>query len=248
LGTSNTFYYSFPSQLPSYYQANSDDSKSFTPFSSLQIARSETALAYISTLLDVKFQKTYSSLSLNTISFASNRQSDSAAYAYAPNATFIGSDIFLDLDADNASISDGTYGAYTFIHELGHALGLKHVGSAGGADSNPPFLTAAEDNTNWTLMSYDYNSSQYYLRYSELDIAALQYLYGPSKTARSSNDTYKISVYSPNFIWDGNGLDSLDISEVNQGSTVYLTPGYWGFVGTTKKTTITSAGQITVNF
>jgi serralysin len=248
LGTSNTFNYVFPTSLPSYYEANSDDSKSFTPFTTQQITRTETALAYVSTLIDVTFRKTNETSSLNTISFASNRQSDSAAYAYAPNSTFIGSDIFLDLDSSNTTLSDGTYGALTLIHELGHALGMKHVGTSSGASATLPYLTAAEDTTNWTVMSYNDNSNQYYFKYSELDIAALQYLYGPSKTARSSNDTYKISLSSPNFIWDGNGLDSLDISHVNQGSTVYLTPGYWGFVGTTKNATITSAGQITVNF
>ena len=249
LGTSNTFFYSFPSQLPSYYEANSDDSKSFTPFSKKQIARSETALKYISTLLDVKFEKTSSSSSVNTISFANNRQSDSAAYAYAPSTTFFGSDIFLDLDSDNASISDGTYAALTLIHELGHALGLKHAGSAGGATGNPPFLTTAEeDNTNWTVMSYESNSNQYYLRYSELDIAALQYLYGPSTSSRTSNDTYKVSQSTANFIWDGSGVDTIDISSVSLGSTIYLTPGYWGFIGSTKASKITSAGQITVNF
>jgi serralysin len=97
-------------------------------------------------------------------------------------------------------------------------------------------------------MSYNRSPEQYYLRYSPLDIAALQYLYGVSATARSSNDTYSVSSAETNFIWDGNGIDSISASGLGQGATIYLTPGYWGYVGSTKTSTITSAGQITVNF
>jgi serralysin len=205
-------------------------------------------LFYISTLIDVAFRKTNETSKLNTISFASNSQPDTGAYAYAPNSTFIGSDIFLDLDPSNSTLSDGTYGALTLIHELGHALGLKHVGTSGGASAALPHLTAAEDTSNWTVMSYNDNSNQYYLKYSELDIAALQYIYGPSTSSRSGNDTYKASQSTANFIWDGAGTDLIDASVVNQAATIYLTPGYWGYLGSTKASTITSAGQITVNF
>jgi Ca2+-binding RTX toxin-like protein len=97
-------------------------------------------------------------------------------------------------------------------------------------------------------MSYQSSPDQYALNYSPLDIAALQYIYGPSKTSRAGNDTYKISQSGSNFIWDGAGTDTLDASNLTQGATVYLNPGYWGFVGTTKSSTITSPGQITINF
>jgi serralysin len=97
-------------------------------------------------------------------------------------------------------------------------------------------------------MSYNRSPEQYYLRYSPLDIAALQYFYGVSANSRSSNDTYAVSSATANFIWDGAGIDAIDASNLAQGATIYLTPGYWGYVGSTKTSTITSAGQITVNF
>jgi hypothetical protein len=97
-------------------------------------------------------------------------------------------------------------------------------------------------------MSYTKYSAQYYLKYSPLDIAALQYIYGPSKTSITGNDTYTISNSTTNFIWDGAGVDVIDASSASQGATVYLTPGYWGFIGSAKADKITSAGQITVNF
>ena len=83
--------------------------------------------------------------------------------------------------------------------------------------------------------------------YSPLDIAALQYLYGPSPTARAGDDTYSVSANTCNFIWDGAGLDTVSAEGLSTGVTLYLEPGYWGFVGA-KSSLITSAGQITVNF
>jgi len=71
--------------------------------------------------------------------------------------------------------------------------------------------------------------------------------YGPSKTARTGNDTYRIDASASNFIWDGAGLDTVSAEGLSAAITLYLEPGYWGFVGA-KSALITSAGQITVNF
>jgi hypothetical protein len=73
-------------------------------------------------------------------------------------------------------------------------------------------------------------------------------MYGPSTTARIGNDAYSINAYGSNFIWDGGGLDELSAASAYTGCTIYLTPGYWGCVGTSKASSITSSGQITVNF
>ena len=96
-------------------------------------------------------------------------------------------------------------------------------------------------------MSYTDHPEQYHLAYSPLDIAALQYLYGPSATARAGNDTYSLSTSSANFIWDGAGTDTLNAAALAMPVTLYLEPGYWGHIGG-KAATITAAGQVTVNF
>jgi Ca2+-binding RTX toxin-like protein len=96
-------------------------------------------------------------------------------------------------------------------------------------------------------MSYESNVAQYKLEYSVLDIAALQYIYGPSKNARTGDETYAVDASITNFIWDGAGNDTLSVAGASASATVYLTAGYQGFIGT-KSSRITDAGQITVNF
>jgi len=84
------------------------------------------------------------------------------AYIYLDNVEFSGI-------TANPTLPGG--GWEILLHEIGHALGLKH-----------PFegsvhLPAGEDNTAYTLMSYTHSGGPYGT-YSAYDIAALMWLYG----------------------------------------------------------------------
>lgn len=245
LGTARTFSYYFPATLPDY-DTDAGDALGFRPFSDAQVAATLAALQYISGVIDVRFAAGASASAYNTLSFGNNTQPDSGGYGYAPNDVYSGSDVFIA--RDNTNFADGAYGALTIIHEIGHAIGLKHPHSEGGHASEPPYLPAAEDIQTWTVMSYTDDRTAWHARYSELDIAALQYLYGPSRTARTGNDTYTLSATAPNFVWDGAGTDTIDASALTAGVTLYLAPGYWGYMGAAKATRITAPGQVTVNF
>ena len=251
LGSSKTYAYTFPQAAPSYLEANSDYVKGWTAFTSAEIAATKLSLNYISGLVDLKFVQSSVADAPNTLSFANNTQTGSAGYALNPTDTSLGSDVFLSDTTDNREAKDGSYAALTLIHEIGHALGLKHPfgePDSTGASATPPFLSSSEDVTAWTVMSYTSSEAEYAFEYSALDIAALQYLYGPSLTSRATNDTYAVSSTAANFVWDGAGTDLLDASASSQPATLYLTPGYWGYVGATRASTITAPGQVTVNF
>jgi serralysin len=78
------------------------------------------------------------------------------------------------------------------LHEIGHALGLKHS-FEGKAHLNPE-----EDNTDNTVMSYTQIGYNYALK--TYDIIALQSIYGPAN-AQLGNNTYKFG--RDEIIWDG---------------------------------------------
>ncbi|NDG04508.1 MAG: hypothetical protein EB121_04070, partial [Alphaproteobacteria bacterium] len=62
------------------------------------------------------------------------------------------------------------------------------------------------------------------------------------------NDTYALKTTEANFIWDAVGTDTVTAAGASQPVTLYLQPGFWSYFGSQKATTITSAGQITINF
>jgi len=70
-----------------------------------------------------------------------------------------------------AAPSVGTAGFEVLLHELGHAMGLKHP------FSGSVVLPSGQDNTSNTIMSYT-DVGGPYSNYSPYDIAALRYLYG----------------------------------------------------------------------
>lgn len=135
----------------------------------------------------------------------------------------------------------------TANHELGHVLGLDHT-----------FfnlkLPGSEDTKELTLMSYTapnmspYDSFQGYVPFTEMDTAALQFLYGPSKKVRTGNDTYVLDASKPNWLWDGIGADTIDGSSLQAPLTLSLQPGYWGYIGTQRGYGITAPGSVTVNY
>jgi len=249
LGASKTFNYIFPDAPPTYV-SGPDLATGYTPFKEQQKASALAWFEYVSSVADLHFVQTNNAKSLNTITLAFNKQTNSGGYAFNPDAGFYGSDIYFNNQYADATALDAGDLPQIALHELGHALGLKHPFShpqAGDGGVDPgPYLPDEEENSTWTLMSYT-TRERTTQGYSALDIAALQYLYGPSATARTGNDTYLVSASTSNFIWDGAGVDTLSAAALSTPVTLYLEAGYWGFVGA-RSDLITSAGQVTVNF
>ncbi|MSP90119.1 MAG: matrixin family metalloprotease, partial [Alphaproteobacteria bacterium] len=139
VGTPAPVTYSFLSAANS-----SGDSFGFAPVNGTQIEGARAAFAAWESATNVKFVEVSSG---GDIAIGTNDQTDSSAYAYSPGTTY-GGDIYLsNAVSSNLDMSAGGFGFLTFIHEIGHAIGLKHPGSYNGSSNSgdPPYLSAAED-------------------------------------------------------------------------------------------------------
>jgi len=220
------------------------DKADFKPFTAVQREFIKQAFAYISTVINVEFRETADPDTEGVVVIGSNHQETSAGYA--------GSHIFMlahNFEVNREPAADN-HAVKTFLHEIGHVLGLKHpfghedaVGDIGPG----PYLAEKEDNTEHTLMSYTVVPGTYQMAYSPLDIAALQYLYGPAQAANAGDTVYALDPLKSTLISDGAGIDTLDGSALASNLTVDLRAGYWSDLGA-RSDSIIDAGQLTINF
>jgi hypothetical protein len=176
----NTLYYTF-----SVLSGNEAGQTGQEGFTLAQQVAARTAFDYISKLTGIQFVETVNGTDAqihlcNTDLQGSNVTglcSWHSSYTYSgTNVVSYEADAYVYLDnvewfSQNHNLNPGGYGYETLLHELGHALGLKH-----------PFddsihLPASQDNTNNTLMSYT-SVGGAHSTYSQYDIAALNWLYG----------------------------------------------------------------------
>lgn len=132
------------------------------------------------------------------------------------------------------------------LHALAHALGLKDGDLPSANGSVLPFRESAEPFT-VTGNGGENGEKGTFQHMGPLDVAALQFLYGPNKLARAGNDIYRLSEDAGNFIWDGAGTDTVSGEDLSADITLHLEPGHWDFTGSQGRY-ITDAGQFTVNY
>lgn len=165
----------------------------------VQVADSSTSVG------DIRAAYTYQSI-----------HDDAAAWAYYPSQSAAAGDMWFN--ALGTSGTDvwrlGSYANFTVLHELGHAIGLKHP------FSGTPTLAPGWETQIFTVMSYTaypaYPATSSWLTYYPttpmlLDILAVQQIYGANTSYHSGNDTYTfadVGFYNQT-IWDAGGADTI---------------------------------------
>ena len=219
-GIGATVTYSFMESLPSDY-VGTDYTTGFQAFNDTMKSAARGAFDAWSSVANITFVETIGDSA--AIRLGANSQSSSAAYAFYPSnqtGDGIDSDIFLNADLSYMlSPTIGTYGYETLLHEIGHALGLKHP------HEDNPILTSSLDSNANTVMSY--NTVTTNTTPQALDQAAIKYLYGASdgssytiltlQVGDSGGNTLAGSA-SNDYIHGQGGADFISLGGGNDGS------------------------------
>ena len=208
-------------------------------------------MAWYGTLLNVSFVEVAETTS--TIGYVRFMLSNAPSYAYAyypsgASGTSLGGDIhlnpsydFLGSNTNGFQNPPGEHGYVSLVHEIGHAVGLKHP------FDGSPTLPTAEDNDGNTVMTYTFKGSNSPATPMAYDLLALQFVYG-ARSHRTGNDIYAFTGRGPDqymlggtthfttpfrtrqAIWDSDGYNTLDLSRLpatSGGYRVDMRPGGW---------------------
>lgn len=240
--------FSFPSSGSSYGYG---DTHGFQPFSEFQKDAARDILEKFAAVAGIKFNEAPDHRA--ALRFAESNAHDTA-YAYFPGASERAGDMWFNsakgwYDRPVA----GDYAYFTIMHELGHALGLKHGHEASGGGTLP----ASHNGMPFSIMTYaSYVGAAITGRYTNDwssyaqtpmldDVAALQHLYGANFHYNASDTTYVWNPQSGELaingsglgapvtnrvfqtVWDGGGTDTYDLSGYTTDLLIDLRPGRW---------------------
>ena len=182
-----------------------------------------------------------------------------SGFAYAPNPKYgsISGTIGLNREFHRrggveliSTVQLGSFYGISFLHELAHALGLKHPHDR-GLHGEPRFPGIGNKSYNYlqpgdfamnshpnTIMTYQLNIADFeklerkrdfgYLNtLGSVDTATLQWIYGANLNHKPGNDTYKLpNQNSPgigwSLLWDTGGKDTITAQHSREPATINL--------------------------
>ncbi|UPJ51940.1 M10 family metallopeptidase C-terminal domain-containing protein [Bradyrhizobium sp. 200] len=214
----------------------------------------QSALQAWSEVANITFVQTTGSAN---ITFTHNGTMQAVTSGYWPGGSFAYATINISTDwvTTDGGANDGktgidSYAYQTYIHEIGHALGLGHQGPYNGSASYSTNALYANDTWQYSIMSYfgehNYSGSSYrYVVTPQMaDIYAVAAIYGAATSTRTGDTVYGFNSNAGavfNFaaytsapaltIYDSGGTDTLDCSGYSAAQTIDLRSGAFSSVG-----------------
>jgi Ca2+-binding RTX toxin-like protein len=206
-----------------------------------EIAGVKAALAVWSRFANITFQEVDDGqFNVGELRFTYSNElpANESAHAYFPFQAASGGDVWFnpqEWDTDHNGAPLGSFDFQTVLHEIGHALGLKHTFSTsnnGGGNLTP----AGQDNFFYSIMSYtaspwsahgDNFATFYPTTPMYYDLVAIETMYG-RRAFNTGNNTYTFTDGVKYFqaIHDTAGSDTIIYNGV-EATTIDLVPGHF---------------------
>jgi len=213
----------------------------WTAFTAVEKTAFQAALAHIETFLNVTFEEVTGSadpdLNAGKVTLPSGISGYGGYYAtyYTSTNTFAEYDSYVVYD----NALDVSTRPNLLLHELGHALGLKHPFDA-------PTLPSDMDNNKYTVMSYTANPDNGVDSDAMMlfDVFALQNIWGAADY-NTGNTTYTGSrTDTVDAIWDTGGRNTFDASTRSTDVALNLRQGAFSSFDDTDDVVITYGTRI----